>query len=625
MKTLIHFPVGVIRHALQFFLLFVLYPSSNIFAQAPGGVSSNLRLWLKANVGTSTSTNNTAVSQWSDQSVNGRHATQSTSSQQAIYKDNSSDNMNFNSVVDFTASSAHNYNIPTSVLPTGTGAFSMYIVSRKRSTAGMTIIGLGINSNNQSINVGTNGDGLGRFHTYNNGWAPDVSTMVNDAVIQSSFNFESGMRCMSVNSVSYGSSAAAINLATGGSFLGANHNGPVASNFEGEIGEVIIYSSNSTSTEKAKIESYLSMKYGITKSGDYVNSNNNILWNASSNSTYHNNVTLIGRDDASRLIQKQSRSVNSGFQPVIGNEETIDTSNNTNNSIFSSDQSFLAWGSNTAGTSFTTPYMEGNRMARIWKVQETGTIGSVKVGVLTSDVPGVSYLNLLVSNDATIDNNDLRYQMSTETIGGLNYFTTVVDFSDGQYFNFMSSSSPLPVTLLDFTASCDNENGIDISWKTSGQEEEGYFILERSEDGTQWTEIQKHSLNQTGSYSVFDQKRIETALYYRLTLHDLNDTHTSFPVIMATCSNISLVPSINTYPNPGEGSFTLSYISPTTSEMAMVRMIDYLGNILHEQSFAVHKGENKFNIAPSNYIPGIYTIEFFDGHDIRMNQRHILR
>ena len=50
------------------------------------------------------------------------------------------------------------------------------------------------------------------------------------------------------------------------------------------------------------------IKYGIIISSDYLASDATTLWDATANSTYHNDVAGIGRDDASGLNQKQSDS-----------------------------------------------------------------------------------------------------------------------------------------------------------------------------------------------------------------------------------------------------------------------------------------------------------------------------
>jgi hypothetical protein len=66
-------------------------------AVAPGGVSTNLRQWLKADKGITVAT---GVSNWEDQSVNVKDATQGTGGNQPVYN-TSSNLLNFNPSLSF--------------------------------------------------------------------------------------------------------------------------------------------------------------------------------------------------------------------------------------------------------------------------------------------------------------------------------------------------------------------------------------------------------------------------------------------------------------------------------------------------------------------------------------------
>ena len=68
----------------------------------PGGVSSNLQLWLKANAGISQSDDQT-LTNWLDQSANVYTASNGGSDSQTspTFRNNTTDNINFNPVVEF--------------------------------------------------------------------------------------------------------------------------------------------------------------------------------------------------------------------------------------------------------------------------------------------------------------------------------------------------------------------------------------------------------------------------------------------------------------------------------------------------------------------------------------------
>ena len=110
-----------------------------------------------------------------------------------------------------------------------------------------------------------------------------------------------------------------------------------------------------------------------------------MIWNATANAIYRHNITGIGRDDGSALIQKQSRSVQNDSLVTMG-LGTIAVDNVSNPGSFAANRTFLVWGNDDRSTTFATPVTsppgltDATRMARIWKVQETGSVATVKVG-----------------------------------------------------------------------------------------------------------------------------------------------------------------------------------------------------------------------------------------------------
>lgn len=121
------------------------------------------------------------------------------------------------------------------------------------------------------------------------------------------------------------------------------------------------------------------MKYGFTLNQAAANANNytatdgSITWDRALNSGYAGDITGIGRDDATALLQKQSISVNpsalisiyNGAYPsgVFPAENTLNTNN------FSSNLSFLIVGDNGGTTAINQCAYNGTaqRMQRTWK------------------------------------------------------------------------------------------------------------------------------------------------------------------------------------------------------------------------------------------------------------------
>lgn len=407
----------------------------------PGGVT-NAIAWYKADAGLASTT-------WADQSGHNYNLAR-------ISAPAGSASLNFNPVASFSGVTANQFNNTTAkaAWPVSSNATTYYYVARNTSAV----------ANRAALGIGANGAATG-FHSgqvattglISSAGATAFTTGAATASLASPPDWDNTKANLGINMVRTGYDGGGASgrnyVAAQGSAGTTNTNNvnPTYTNtsafrigasgdngifWNGDIAEVIVYPSQHGSTDYHKVETYLALKYGITKSGNYQLSNGASVYN---DATYNNNIAGIGRDDASVLNQKQAQSQNSGIQPVIGNVNITDTNANNTNS-FASDLSALVWGSDTGSTSFATSFVFGglnNRMTRIWRVQETGTIGTVKVALPASQIAGsITQLNFVASSDATFDGSDTRTLMTLETLGGEQYYTATVDFTTGQFFTF---------------------------------------------------------------------------------------------------------------------------------------------------------------------------------------------
>lgn len=163
-----------------------------------------------------------------------------------------------------------------------------------------------------------------------------------------------------------------------GYYLGAGHHGI----FRGDISEVIVYDHKLTDTERAKVNSYLALKYGLTlkkadgTSGDYVFSNGNPAWAAANHAGYTNRVTAIAKDSGSGLVQKQSKSQEEGAKVAIA-AGNLAATNAENPTAIPADYSALVISDNNGAETYTVPAGQTNdgksivRMDRVYKVGKT--------------------------------------------------------------------------------------------------------------------------------------------------------------------------------------------------------------------------------------------------------------
>ena len=410
---------------------------------APGGVVNGLRFWVRADSGVSTTSAGAAVAQWNDQSGNGFHLTQSTPAQQPTYEAGLA-RTNYNPALRFNDDFLRN----TSRILQTTDGMTMMGVGNSDVTGGIrSLIAMGDNYNDPAIDLyGTSilarFDGGGLANVFTNETLPTQKPLLwgvrGDNSVNNGVRFTYQGQDIPLNMTVAKQTYYGQNVGLGGDGGGED--------WQGLVHEGIIYNRKLASVEQQRVHSYLALKYGVTLrpvdsdatiiEGDYLAANGTTanstlkVWDYTANRAYHNNVAGIGRDDASALNQKQSRSVNDGFQPVIGLGD-IAATNGANPSTFAADKSYLVWGSDNGATNFGIAYTPSSftpsilsyyRMSRVWKVQETGVVETVSV-----QGPAIANL-LLVSNDPTFSTGVTEIPL-TSGRGAYN-------FTSGQYFTF---------------------------------------------------------------------------------------------------------------------------------------------------------------------------------------------
>ncbi len=422
-------------------LLVVNYTTDGTLTGAPGGVTGS-QLWLKANQGVNTGTNLI----WADQSGSGRYGLQSTAANMPVLVNNG---INFNPSLLFDGTNDHLTIQNLAGLPTGAAQVEVFAVANQLDLASQWshIVAYGTGATSQMF-------ALSKQQYSGNAAA---TTWGNDA-ISSSGEFDNGKPVLldgkytgtQVVFSSYGRQRATQtstnNKNIAGGSIGAYPNATSGTYWNGNITEIILFPTNLTTAQVNRVNSYLALKYGITLDQttpqNYTASDGTtIFWNATTNSGHKNNIAGIARDDSSALNQKQSRSVNAGLQVAIGLGNTIAGTNAGNPNDFTADYSALVWGDNgSSALAWTATGAPAGRqvLSRTWKVQETGSVGSVQVQVPdnsgTNGLPdeGSNPVYLLVDADGNFASGATVIPM---TLNGTNWEANV-DFTNGQFFTF---------------------------------------------------------------------------------------------------------------------------------------------------------------------------------------------
>ena len=451
----------------------------------PGGVTSNLQLWLRADLlnGTTSVADNSSVSIWNTQ-AKGSNAIKPAAVGAPIFKNNATSNINFNAVVDFTNpfnSPSQTYNDVSSSRQYLKGTNGYY----SADTFVVVVPDVTVNSalNSMDVFAGKSSSCAQNVKTgisYGN-----VDTRFTNEVISYTSGTTTSYGTAQVSTTSQYNSPGIINIRnnSGNTGMQLYYNGTNIATTEvntakhrnindsqywigrseawdgsldGRIAEIITFSSRKNDvTERTKIETYLGIKYGITigsngTSQNYIGSDGTVIWDATANAGYNYDIAGIGRDDVSKLNQKQSKSVNASSNLTIG-LGTIATTNTANTNVFDADKKYLVWGDNggnmnDSGTPLTITFGGTSGVTTLtdipnkkWKIVESGgDVATTKISIPTSALSNLPALSgndayvMIVASDASFTSNvDTAFLTTNGSNQEIDY-----DFDGTKYFTF---------------------------------------------------------------------------------------------------------------------------------------------------------------------------------------------
>ena len=173
---------------------------------------------------------------------------------------------------------------------------------------------------------------------------------------------------------------------------------------------------------------------------------------------------------------------------------------------------------------------------------------------------------------------------------------------------WVSSSSVLPVKLVEFKGAIYNTNQIQLDWSTSSEINTDYFVVERLNVQGQFVEIGRTSArDRAAAYSLLDKAPLQGQNYYRLKQVDKDGKAEYSKTVRIDFRNIY---NITLSPNPSAG---LVYVKNTTglNQKLQVQVIDIAGNMVYNKQ---HSGTS-FSLDLSSLPAGSYIVRV--GEDIQ--------
>ncbi|RZK62364.1 MAG: T9SS type A sorting domain-containing protein, partial [Hymenobacter sp.] len=227
----------------------------------------------------------------------------------------------------------------------------------------------------------------------------------------------------------------------------------------------------------------------------------------------------------------------------------------------------------------STGALQSNTANGVASAASTGTFTSSQYASITN----LSQLGLVLDNTT----GQLRVQTPANLRPGTYTLPiTTTDLYGGvttQSVTFTIGGTPLPVTLVAFTAVAVQNRDAQLNWTTASEVNNDHFEVERSFDGTTFAQIGRVAGHGTTSaaaaYTLTDAAVAAKAsgpVYYRLRQVDYNGTATYSPVRSVSFSPAARV-SLGLYPNPAQASTQLDLSQLPTANTYQVQLLDATG------------------------------------------------
>ena len=221
-------------------------------------------------------------------------------------------------------------------------------------------------------------------------------------------------------------------------------------------------------------------------------------------------------------------------------------------------------------------------------------------------------------------------------VSGVNVFTSNVTFNplnggdslafytaQGNVLNSNDNNTtslivqvPLPLDFTSVKAVWNGEDA-DVSWAVANEDNNSYFSVERSFDGSSFSEagqVKSIGNHNTGHTYSFTDARIRAKagekVFYRVKQVDLNQHYTWSNVVDLTKDKPKNEAYI--FPNPVAGnlfSFVYQNVDIESADLG-ISIMDAHGRVVFQTTKAIVKGKNQVQLATNNLAAGNYFLNY---------------
>lgn len=216
-------------------------------------------------------------------------------------------------------------------------------------------------------------------------------------------------------------------------------------------------------------------------------------------------------------------------------------------------------------------------------------------------------------------------QITGLTDDGFTYGTSTdanLSGSNNQYF-MITEAQVLPVELLSFTGKKDGSSNL-LIWETASEINSSHFIIERSEDGKNFSSIGRVGAAGNSStlkkYSFIDSDVEGKVYYYRLLQVDFDGVSEYSNIISIGDLNNQF--ELNIFPNPFNDIITINTEENQQILNAELLIFNSVGQIVFQKAYE-NLGDTSININTGDWSRGVYYVTVTNNNDYKVTKKLI--
>lgn len=293
------------------------------------------------------------------------------------------------------------------------------------------------------------------------------------------------------------------------------------------------------------------------------------------------------------------------YTPMVINN-TTGTADNFSAQV--KDGAFSSYTGTTGSGAVTT-----NAVGKTWFMNEGTAGGSNATIQLTwngsNELPGFDRDNCKLSH---YTGGAWQAGPLTFAVGADPYTVSRTGITSFSPFGVGSTGSPLPLDLVAFSGKKVKEDVV-LNWTTSNEKAVKSFGIERSSDGSKFSNIGTVASRNSGAqsdYSYTDKKVPTSVLFYRLKMADLDGTSSYSTIVRIANTGSDLV---TLFPNPVKESVLNVMLNDKVSADIAIAITDVSGKVVYNSTFSADQANGTIGIPVKHLPAGNYLFRISSG------------